>query len=352
MKKVTALLLLTALLLSVTACTPKASSTTHPASAEPSRAEVSIADPNAPITVTDQAGRTVTTTQPVNRIAVCWYMANDFVLAMDLGDKLVAAGPRDDFQKMVLPALNDMDTVGKGRPDMEKLAAMKPDLFIHTIGDKENREAVDALGIPMILIDPETIDKTLDAYQIIGEAVGKPERAQMLNKLYHSIVDKAQSLVGSTPETNRPTFVLLGKDSSKVANGGMMQAEMLTAAGGVNLAQSLEGAGLWPEAGTEQVFAWDPNYLFISSTSAISAADLMKDPAWADLQAVKNGKVYQIPGTLHHWENPGMATCLGTLWAANKMYPGTLSDADFDAVVTDFYKTVYGLDMNRETLGY
>jgi len=78
----------------------------------------------------------------------------------------------------------------------------------------------------------------------------------------------------------------------------------------------------------------------------------MADPAYKDLKAVKAGNVYKIPSTLHAWEDPGMGTALGTLWAAKTLYPGNITDSEFDETVKKFYKDIYNLDVTSELLGY
>ena len=341
-KKLLALLIMIALLLSLAVCSG--------AEQNSDKLTNSLSD-SEPLTIIDQAGRTVEVGK-VETIAVCWYMADDFVLAMGLGDKLVAIGPYDDFHVFVKPDIPDLDTVGRGRPDMEKLASVNPDLFIHTVGDKDNIAAVEALGIPMIQIDPETIEKTLDAYKLIGQATGTDDRALLLETIYHDIVNDATKIIGDAAQKDRPSFVILGSDPGKIADGKMMQAVMIANGGGVNVADEKEGDGFWPEVGVEQVFAWDPDYILISQTADYGVEDILDDSAWSDLKAVKNNNVFKIPGSLHHWENPGMGTALGTLWAAKTFFPGTYSDKKFDKTVKDFYKRIYNIDVTREIIGY
>jgi iron complex transport system substrate-binding protein len=306
---------------------------------------------NKTVTVVDQAGRTVTVGE-VDSIALCWYMANDFVLSLRAGDRIAAIGPYDDFQLLVEPALSGLDTVGRGRPDMEKMAALNPDLFIHTASDGDNLQACDELGIPAVAIAPETAEETLDALKLVGKALGQEERAQMLCDYYNEIMDIAAKKTADLKEADKPTFLLLGKDMGAVATNEMMQAQMILAGGGINMAGDMESEELWPVAGTEQIFAWDPDYLFISSTANFTAEDIRKDAAWADLTAVKEGHVYEVPSELHSWENLGLAPCLGTVWSMMKMHPDLYTEEDFDKLVKEFYKTVYDLDIDREILKY
>lgn len=304
-----------------------------------------------PLTLTDMTGREVTI-EKADRIAICWYMANDFVLALGAGDRLACIGPYNDFQTLVAPGLTELDTVGRGRPDMEKLAALNPDLFIQTASDKENLQACDELGIPAIGIRAETAEETMDVLRLVGKALGLEERAEMLCDYYEEIMSIAADKLKDVKEEEMPTFVLLGSDMGSVGTADMMQAQMIEAGGGVNAARDITSEELWPVVGTEQIFQWDPDYIFLSDTAEYTVEDLVNDPAWADLKAVKEGKVYEVPSKLHAWESLGLSPCLGTVWSLLKMHPDLYTEEELDEVVTDFYKTVYNLEVDRDMLGY
>ncbi len=307
------------------------------------------------VTIVDQAGREVTVGK-VETIALAWYMANDFPLALGVGDRIVAVGPYDDFQKMVVPAFETMDTVGRGKPDLEKMAAVNPDLFIHKAYDTEGIKACEELGIPTIGISPEDVESTLEILRFLGEALGVSDRAEMLCNYYSDIMKISEDYLKNVKPEDYPTFLMLGQKSGSIADGSMMQAQMISSAGGKNLAEDMDAKEFWPVVGLEQIFQWDPDFLFLSSSFSsggdYTLEDIMSDPAWAELKAVKAGHVYMVPSTLHAWENPGLAPALGTVWSMMKMYPDSFEEAKFDELVKDFYKTVYNLEIDRETLGY
>lgn len=365
-KNVLAFLLSAAMMASLVSCgdtttTTAASTTAAATTAAVSEAAATPAETTASpettgaaagaVTLTDQAGREVTVGD-VKSIAICWYMANDFVLALGAADRLVAIGPHDDFQNLVSPELETMDTVGRGRPDMEKLASLNPDLFVHTASDKENLQACEELGIPALAIAPETAEETLDAFRLVGKALGLEDRAEMLCNYYNQVMAIAKDKLAGVKTEDMPTFVLLGSEMGAVGTKSMMQTQMISAGGGVNVADGVESEELWPVVGTEQVFEWNPDYIFVSSTAEYTVEDVLNDAAWSDLTAVKEGHVYAVPSELHSWENLGLAPCLGTVWSMMKMHPDLYTEEELNTLVKEFYSTVYNLDVDRETLKY
>ena len=349
LRKLLALILATTMLLSVVGCGSKSENDIDDSPKEEATEQAKE------VTVTDYLGREVTLGE-VKSIALAWYMADDFPLALGAGDRIVAVGPYDDFHATVCPALKEMDSVGRGKPDMEKLAQLNPDLLIHKAYDKETIQACEDMGINVIGISAETSEETLDTLKLVGKALGLEDRANMLCDYYNSIMDIAKDKIKDIKPEDYKSFLYLGKKDGSVADGSMMQAQMVSAGGGRNLAEDIDSKEFWPVVGMEQIFEWNPEFIFLSSSfssgSDVDIESLISDPAWKELQAVKNGNVFVMPSTLHAWENCGLAPCLGTVWSMMKMYPELYSEKEFDKLVEEFYKTVYNLDLDREALGY
>lgn len=309
-------------------------------------------EPVYPMTLVDMAGHEITLEKEVETVALTWRMANDCLLALGAADRMVCVGPLPDFDAIVAPNWVELSgKAGRGTsPDWEVMADLAPDLYINGT-NSETLEAGDQLGIPVLAITMEDMDETMEALRLIGKALGLEDRAEMLCDYYDSIMSIPEERL-SRLEEELPTFLLLSGEGETVGTPAMMQAQMVAAGGGVNAAAEITSDELWPAAGVEQVFSWDPDYIFMSATADRTAADILGDPAWADLTAVKNGNVYDVPSALHSWEGLGLSPCLGTVWSLLKMHPDLYTEEELDTVVKEFYQTVYGLEADRELLGY
>lgn len=72
------------------------------------------------------------------------------------------------------------------------------------------------------------------------------------------------------------------------------------------------------------------------------------DPVFAELDAVKNGEVYEVPNTPWCWLNnpPTVNQVLGMQWLPRLLYPDQFDSSIYDAT-KDYFKTFYGYDLSE-----
>lgn len=311
-----------------------------------------VSETETEICIVDQAGREVTVGKYPNSIALCYRVVVRFLLSLDLGDRITGMGKNEQFFEDIQPSLKDCADVGQGVADIEALAELKPDLFIHKSTDVETLEAVEKIGIPALGINVETPDDMMTALKIIGAVCDKSEKAEMLIEYYDKELDSIDELTKNI--TERSTAVVMGSSIGKVADGSMLQGAMIEYAGGINCAADIDAGEIWPTAGTEQIFLWDPEYIFISNSqgATYTVDDILSDSAWSEIKAVKNKNVYLMPAEMDSWEFPGVVSLLGIEYMMNKMYPDIISEAELENKVDELYTLMYGKKLGREYLGY
>ena len=346
-KTISILLIISVMLTSLCAC---GGASEKPESSEP--AGTIIEETSENITVVDQAGRVVTVPKDYDSIALCYRVVIRFLLSLDQGDKIKGIGKSEDFLEVLEPGIKDCVDVGKGVADIEALAELNPDIFFHKSHDVETLEAVEALGIPSVGIDVETPESMIVALDLLGKVCGQQEKAQKLIEYYDEKLADAESKVASIDK--KKTAIIMGSSLGKVADATMLQGEMIERAGGINAAAEIKATELWPTAGMEQIFAWDPEYIFITGSegAVYTAEDIYEDPAWKEMKAVKSGNVYVMPAAMDSWEFPGVVSTLGIDYMMHIMYPELMPDDELVKRVDEFYQLSYGRTFDREYLGY
>ena len=94
----------------------------------------------------------------------------------------------------------------------------------------------------------------------------------------------------------------------------------------------------------EQILKWDPDIIIIGRGSQASLyKQIMSDTKWAQLKAVKNGKVFVRPEDPFSWFDgpPGANQVIGLYWTVNKLYPDKTSNMDLKGKTKEFYAKFY-----------
>lgn len=311
-----------------------------------------------PVTVTDDAGREVTIEEKPQRIATTYTTTLNFAAALGVQDMFVGTNGQvmsPSIYEYIAPEFIDLPGVGRGVPELEALAELDVDLFIGRGGQVESLEAVQEMGITSLGLAPESVEEVMATYDLLGAAVGKVERANELKQAYTEVIEKAKALVAEIPEDQRYTAIVMGGEVGSVANSAMLQSYLIETAGGTNPAADLNTNELWPVVGVEQIFEWDPDFIFVTTYgfTDYTVDDLLNDPLWANTSAVKNNRIMPTPCNLESWEMPTPASALGVLWMIQKMYPEVYSDAELEADVKAYYDILYpGNTLTRDILGY
>ncbi len=344
LKRMGALALAAALCLNLAACGAASSSAASSAAASSQAvASSAAASEAAGITLTDQAGRTVTLEQPAESIVSCYYISTYATIALGLKDKIVGLENKADTRALyalAAPELPQLTQVGTLKElNVEAVAALEPDLVIMPQKLIDNAQTLEDLGITVMIVNPETQEGLETMLTLIGEACGASDQAQALIDYNHTQLERAAEM---TADLEKPSVCLLGNSSYlSVAPAAMYQNDLIEQAGGVNAAASIE-EDYWADVSYETLLALAPEVLVIPSAASYTAEDVMNDPQLADLPAVQNGAVYTMPQGLDEWDSPTPSGILGVLWLTSVLHPEAYPFEEFTADAQAFYQTFYG----------
>lgn len=296
----------------------------------------------AEITMTDAAGRTVTLKENPERIVSGYYITTSLLIALGAQDKLIGIEAKADSRPiyaLAAPELLFLPNVGTAKNfSMEGCLALQPDLVILPMKLKSAADELDSFGIPAVVVNPESMEELMQTVQLLGTAVGAEEKAEKLLAAYENLSAKAASFAGD------PVSVYLAGNSGflRTAGKGMYQDTLLTMAGGVNVASDLDGAS-WQDISYEQLLSWNPQVVVIASDASYGADEFCGDTALNGLDAVKNGRVYQILGDVEAWDSPVPGTVLGSLYLSSVLHPEAYTQEAFIGDVNAFYEAFYGV---------
>lgn len=340
MNKLIPILLTISLLLSLAACGAAPVQTDLQATAAPPETE-GTPDAPYPMTLTDQAGREVMLSAEPRRIVSAYYISSSALIALGLQDRM--AGIENKPEKRPIyglsaPELLMLPNMGTAKElDLEGCLAAEPDLVILPLKLKEAALQLEQLGVPVLLVNPESQELLLEMVDLIAKAADVKARAGELRGFISEQAARLSAVSGETPA------VYLGGNSSLLSTAGaaMYQSGLITLAGGRNVAESLPDT-YWAEVSYEQLLSWDPEYIVLAADAAYSVEDVLNDPNLSDCRAVRSGNVFRIPNDIESWDSPVPAGILGAVWLASVLHPEEVTPEYLAETTSVFYEEFYG----------
>ncbi|WP_027184656.1 ABC transporter substrate-binding protein [Desulfovibrio inopinatus] len=317
-------------------------------------------------TVMDQLGKKVALPDEVKRAVVLMHHALDIAIQLDAEGQIV--GVLERWNKYLpdavnaFPALKDMPTPGDLKTiNMESLLALHPDIVIVThYAPEDMRSQIEAAGIPVVgvslyradfeqasrlnpkLKDPDKAytEGMIEGVTLLGEVFGKQDNAV---KLIETIKKNRAIVAGhlSNIPDDQKVSCYMANPELHTYGSGKYTGVIMDRAGGKNVAAELDG---YQKVNMEDVLRWNPSVIFVQSRYKSIVPEMKSNPAWAQVDAVKNGKIYITPEYVKPWGHPTPESmALGEIWMAKKLYPKKFADVDLPALVNSYYETFYGI---------
>lgn len=356
LKKLTAVLLILALALTLCACGQQAPD------AQPANTQAPETEPEAGTrTVVDALGREVEIPETVERIVplgntprmIVYLGLRDRVVGFS-GSDLEDVTPLTAYAYVSKEAWKDLPIVGTdsmGNTDYypEEIIAAAPDVILCTYTEDIVKDLETKTGIPVVAVGTGTVfqEDYEQALRILGETCGVSDRAEELISYVNGCLDDLQSRTGGIPQEEKPT-VLSAAATFKGHHGieGVRLSDPVFDAINANNIAAQEGvASSAAEVDREQILAWNPDYIFCDYAGVeLVLQDQAADPGfYAQLQAFEQGRMYQHPSSTSYYSNLeiSLANCY---FIGSILYPEQFADLDVEAKSNEIFKLFLGED--------
>jgi iron complex transport system substrate-binding protein len=315
-----------------------------------------------PVRVRDALDRDVTFPVLPCRIVVCgkgtFMLADYAVLFPEAVERLLTLGEGEQgggsgsFLALVHPEYGKKIPLDRSAGP-EQVVALQPDavLMRSYMAPKLGR-ALEALEIPVVYVDFETIPEVERGVTILGDLFGNPGRATELIEIFREWRHRIEHRVETVPVADKPRVLFVyhierdGAVAFNVPPDHWMQTAIVELAGGIPLWKGVSQGSGWCKVGFEQIAAWDPDVILVGAywRSLDGIADRLRaDPNWALLRAVKTGRFWAVPGDFFSWDQPDPRWLLGLQWAAKRLHPGLFADLDLRREFQAFYHDLFGI---------
>jgi iron complex transport system substrate-binding protein len=197
--------------------------------------------------------------QPPQRIVSTAPSITELLYALGLGDRVVGV---DRFSRFPAEALRKPKIGDYANPNLEAIAALRPDLVIIPVNPVKLADRLALLRLKVLEIDQESIAKLYDSFRLVGQATGAAAQAAKLTSAVQWQLEAVRARAAPLKRT-RMMFVV-GRTPNRldgliVVGQASYLNEIIALAGGENVFR--DAVASYPGVSLEEVLARNPDVI-------------------------------------------------------------------------------------------
>ncbi|MEF3303857.1 ABC transporter substrate-binding protein [Paenibacillus sp. GYB003] len=271
-----------------------------------------------PLTVKDTTGTEMTIAKAPQRIVSTSTAETEILFALGLGDRVVAVSDFDNYPE---EAKSKPKVGGVSAPNVEAILAANADLVITGISIKDDALGkLRSLNLPLYKFEPKSVDDILNTVKTIGLLTDKQKEAEALAETMKKEIDRVKAAVGGLkPEQKKKVYIEFSPGWT-VGKGEFMD-ELITLAGGVNIASDTKG---FNKINEEKMIQDNPAVIFYTTGAKDKAGQTLDQiikqrNGWDKIEAIAANRLIAVDqDTL---SRPGPRITQGLLSIAKGIYP-------------------------------
>jgi len=258
------------------------------------------------VSFVDDLGRTVTVSNP-QRVAC---LLGSFAQVWQLAGGEVIATADDAWDDLQLKLPEDCVNLGNTKElSLELLLSAQPDFILASANTRQNlewKETLEAAKIPTAYFDVSDFDDYLRLLELCTDITGRKDLYEKhgleVQKQIDAVREKAEA------RGTAPTVLCMRASASMVTvknSKDNVLGEMLHSLGCMNIADS--DSSLLENLSLEKILEEDPDFLFFvqrgddaEGMKAFVETMMQENPAWQQLTAVKEGRLYFMDKRLYN----------------------------------------------------
>jgi ABC-type Fe3+-hydroxamate transport system substrate-binding protein len=221
---------------------------------------------------------------------------SEMLAAIGAGSRVVAVDATTNYPADLAtkPKVSDPAT---GAVNVEQVVALKPDLVLswnHFSGDADQK--LMQAGVMVIDLPGMDLSGTLTEIRLVGQLIHAESAANTLVDGLQKRIDMVKNKVASATPLSVYMEVGYSPAPPYAFGASSFGDEVIKLAGGTNIFGTETSGGGYPAVSDERIIAANPAVIILTEDPAYGGDPqaVGKRPGWADIAAVKNGKVYAI----------------------------------------------------------
>jgi ABC-type Fe3+-hydroxamate transport system substrate-binding protein/adenosylcobinamide amidohydrolase len=243
------------------------------------------------VKVTDVYNRSLVMQQAPQRVVSLVPGVTEMLLALGVGDALQGVTYYDS-----VPSKEKKPVVVGGffHPLTQVIAQCQPDcIFVAEIHRGVAEHFKDS-GTPVICLKAQSVQDILANLRLLGAMFHRQAQAEALGRHIQAQLDLIQKKVARIPDSRKLRVVRLMSDREMLVPGDdSFQNDYIRQAGGIPPSLGKTGAIVPISLAEWQQF--NPQVIFTCGSDLTAAKKLVQQPGWHEVEAVRQGRIYQFP---------------------------------------------------------
>jgi len=291
----------------------------------------------AVVSYTDKLGRSVEIPLPVQRVV--FFQLYEMLPSLDVWERVAGVSSyvyRDDLIRAAKPDIEKIPSVGTGSDiNIEAVMQLKPDLVLTWAWKPETIRFMEEKGLKVIAVYPESIAELYEVMHLLGRLFEREDAMQTTIAEMETTFSLIRERIGKQPARDKRKMLFLGGQPNLVSCALGINNDLLTMIGGINPAGDIRERSTL--LSLEQIVVWNPEIIFIWANAGYSAKDILENPQWRNIRAVREGRVYKTP----NWTSWSPRLTMLALWMAKQAYPEDFKDIELAAMADRLYRRVF-----------
>jgi iron complex transport system substrate-binding protein len=178
-------------------------------------------------------------------------------------------------------------------PNAELILSLRPD-YVFATGLEQDLvvEKLKRLKLKVYVSDPSNVEELFKTITDMGRITEKSVQADALIKSMKKEIEAVGVKIRRIPKDKRPkVFMEIWKDPLITAGKGSFIDELITLAGGINVAH--DTIRPYSNFSAEKVLNLNPGFIFLAYMDGMPAMETVsRRTGWKNIEAVKNKKVF------------------------------------------------------------
>ena len=258
----------------------------------------------------DASGVAVELARPPRRIVSLVPSITETVCRLGLADALVGITVYCVEPREVVSTKTRIG--GEKNPDLEKIRALEPDLVIANIEEnlRDHIETLRSWSIPVWVTYPRTVAEGIRLIAELGSVTSTDARARAMLSEIEPLYERVVSAAARRPPV--AVFYPIWRGPYMTINRDTYIHDMLRVCGGRNV--FADRSERYPTVTLDEVAAQRPAVILLPDEPfRFRRAHLADFAGYADLPAVRDGRIHLVDGKPFSWHGPRIADALRRL---------------------------------------